>query len=298
MRGQSGHLVNGSGPCCVHDWWEAKVELDITRRRRASVAGAEERRRSGKSHVALELLFASKTSHHSHSFQQRRTPSNSHEKRRTGAIGPYQNMPERQFKKVVNQEDFLTQRLSKLQVKENKAMLGSDLPDLKVDELTSVSSRLEEILKRMGESIAKISGKPPVLQPQAPYVPNNMDMGSSATYQASPLAPHVLENMDMGSQKMNQVPSPTPYVTGSMHMGPPMMYHVPPLHEGWLETVISGRDLDALVHNAYSTNRHDSVGTSANAGSSGGMKPFDVGFGWQSGGIDPEESSWSLFPPM
>ena len=41
-----------------------------------------------QSHVALELLFASKTSHHSHSFQQRRTPSNSHEKRRTGAIGP------------------------------------------------------------------------------------------------------------------------------------------------------------------------------------------------------------------
>ncbi|XBJ07627.1 hypothetical protein VPH35_013110 [Triticum aestivum] len=215
-------------------------------------------------------------------------------------LNRYQNMPEGQFKKAVNQEDFLTQRLSKLQIRIllHKAMLGSDLPDLKVDELTSVSSRLEEILKRMGESIAKISGKPPVLQPQAPYVPNNMDMGSSATYQASPLAPHVLENMDMGSQEMNQVPSPTPYVTGSMHMGPPMMYHVPPLHEGWLETVISGRDLDALVHNGYSTNRHDGVGTSANVGSSGGMKPFDVGFGWQSGGIDPEESSWSLFPPM
>ena len=37
MRGQSGHLVNGSGPYCVHDWREAEVELDITRRRRASL---------------------------------------------------------------------------------------------------------------------------------------------------------------------------------------------------------------------------------------------------------------------
>ena len=37
MRGQLGHLVNGSGPYCVHDWREAEVELDITRRRRASL---------------------------------------------------------------------------------------------------------------------------------------------------------------------------------------------------------------------------------------------------------------------
>lgn len=153
MRGQSGHLVNGSGPYCVHDWREAEVELDITRRRRASLpeqrkkkVGKERGRvsngggRAGsgrgtlmstgmlvwiscgshphasnwwvprvitqianprvfhftvkQSHVALELLFASKTSHHSHSFQQRRTPSNSHEKRRTGAIDPSEgNMP-------------------------------------------------------------------------------------------------------------------------------------------------------------------------------------------------------------
>ena len=37
MRGQSGHLVNGSEPYCVHDWRVAEVELDITRRRRASL---------------------------------------------------------------------------------------------------------------------------------------------------------------------------------------------------------------------------------------------------------------------
>ena len=37
MRGQSGHLVNGSGPYHVHDWREAEVDLDITRRRRASL---------------------------------------------------------------------------------------------------------------------------------------------------------------------------------------------------------------------------------------------------------------------
>ena len=37
MHGQTGHLVNGSGPYCIHDWREAEVELDITRRRRASL---------------------------------------------------------------------------------------------------------------------------------------------------------------------------------------------------------------------------------------------------------------------
>ncbi|XBJ22587.1 hypothetical protein VPH35_000958 [Triticum aestivum] len=223
------------------------------------------------------------------------------------------NMPEGQLKKALQVKENIV-RDPEIRILLHKAMLGSDLPDLKVDEITSVSSRLEEILERMGDSIAKFSGKPPVLQPQAPYVPDNMDMGSSATYQASPLAPHVPKNMDMGSQVMNQAPSSTPYVTGNMHMGSPMMYHVPPLHEGWLEKVRSGRDLDALVHNGYSTNRHDGAytstgvgystnghdgaGTSDNDGSSGGMKPFDVGFGWQSGGVDPEESSWSLFPPM
>ncbi|XP_020170132.1 MADS-box transcription factor PHERES 1-like [Aegilops tauschii subsp. strangulata] len=242
-------------------------------------------------------------------------------------LNRYRTMAEGRFKKTVNQEDFLSQRLSKLQVEENKvrdpeirillhkAMLGSDLPDLKVDELTIVSSRLEEILKSMGESIAKISGQPPVLQPQVPYIPDNVDMGgSSAMYQASQPAPYVTNNMDMGPFAMNQQPSPTPYVTGSMHVGSPMMYQVPPQHEGWLDKVRSGRDLDALAHNSYncaghdgantstgagySTNGHDGAGTSANAGSSGGMKSLDVGFGWQSGGVDPEESSWSLFPPM
>ena len=37
MRGQSGQLVNDSRPYCVHDWRVAEVELDITRRRRASL---------------------------------------------------------------------------------------------------------------------------------------------------------------------------------------------------------------------------------------------------------------------
>lgn len=248
-------------------------------------------------------------------------------------LNRFKTMPEGKFKKTVNQEDFLSQRLSKLQVKENKirdpeirillhkAMLGSDFPDLKVDELTNVSSRLEEILKSMGETITKISGQPPVLQPQAPYVPDNMDMGGSSVmyqasqpspyvtdnmdmgsptmYQAPPLDPYVTNNMNMGSPAMNQAPSPTPYVTSSMHMGSPAMYQVPPpQQEGWLDTVRSGRDLDALAHNGYSTNGHNGASTSANAVFSGGRKSLDVGFGWQSGGVDPEESSWSLFPPM
>ena len=150
MRGQSGHLVNGSGPYCVHDWRVAEVELDITRRRRASLpeqrkkkVGKERGRvsngggRAGsgrgtlmstgmlvwiscgshphasnwwvprvitqianprvfhftvkQSHVALELFTRSSVSHHSHSLEQRRTQANSHQKRRTGAIGPLPN---------------------------------------------------------------------------------------------------------------------------------------------------------------------------------------------------------------
>ncbi|KAF7081033.1 hypothetical protein CFC21_085016 [Triticum aestivum] len=160
-------------------------------------------------------------------------------------LNRYKTMADGRFKKTVNQEDFLSQRLSKLQVEENKvrdpeirillhkAMLGSDLPDLKVDELTIVSSRLEEILKSVGQSIAKISGQTPVLQPQVPYIPDNMDMGgSSAMYLASQPAPYVTNNMDMGSFAMNQQPSPTPYVTDNMHVGSPTMYQVPPQHEG------------------------------------------------------------------
>ncbi|XP_044954410.1 MADS-box protein FLOWERING LOCUS C-like [Hordeum vulgare subsp. vulgare] len=265
-------------------------------------------------------------------------------------LNRYKTMPEGWFKTAVNQEDFLCKQLNKLQLEENKvrdpeirillhkAMLGSDLSGLKVDEHASVSSRLDEILKSMGESIAKISGQPPIMQPHAPYVPDNMNMGSSAMHQASLPAPYVTDNMDMGSPTMNhapsstpyvienvdvgspvmnQEPSPIPYAIGSMHMGFPAMYQVQPQQVGWLDaldTVRSGRDLDVVAHNGYSTNGqdgagtstsagysangHDGAGTSANTGSSGGMKPWVVGFNWQSGGVDPEESSWNLFPPM
>ncbi|XP_044953900.1 MADS-box protein FLOWERING LOCUS C-like [Hordeum vulgare subsp. vulgare] len=284
-------------------------------------------------------------------------------------LNRYKTMPEGWFKTAVNQEDFLNKQLNKLQVEENKvrdpeirillhkAMVGSDLPDLKVDELASVSSRLEEILKSMGESIMKIRGQPRVLQPQAPYVPDNMDMGSSAMHHTSLPAPYVTDNVDMGSPamyppspipyaiggnhmgfpRMYHAPSPTPYaidnmeigspvmngassptpqVTGSMHMGSPALYQVLPQQVGWFDTVRFGRDLDVLAHNGYNTNGqdgvgtsasasagyssngHDGAGTSANTGSSDGIKSWDVGFNWQSGGVDPEESSWNLFPPI
>ena len=42
-----------------------------------------------QSHVALELFTRSSVSHHSHLLEQCRTQANSHQKRRTGAIGPF-----------------------------------------------------------------------------------------------------------------------------------------------------------------------------------------------------------------
>lgn len=113
-------------------------------------------------------------------------------------LNQYKDMPDLvQFKNIVSQEEFLIERITKLQEEANrfwreredreirillhKAMLGGSLD---VHELTLVGPKLEVILKNLGESIAKISGKPSVFEPQPPYITNNIDMGPPMMYQA------------------------------------------------------------------------------------------------------------------
>ncbi|KAI5008328.1 hypothetical protein ZWY2020_009376 [Hordeum vulgare] len=55
----------------------------------------------------------------------------------------------------------------------HKAMRGGNL---NVEEVARVGSKLEEILKSLGERIAKNSMQPPVFQPQAPYGTGSVDI--------------------------------------------------------------------------------------------------------------------------
>ncbi|XP_044390344.1 uncharacterized protein [Triticum aestivum] len=63
------------------NWWVPRVITQIANPRVFHFTVKQ-------SHVALKLFTRLNVSHHSHSFKLHRTPSNSHEKRRTGAIGP------------------------------------------------------------------------------------------------------------------------------------------------------------------------------------------------------------------
>ncbi|KAI5008325.1 hypothetical protein ZWY2020_009373 [Hordeum vulgare] len=183
------------------------------------------------------------------------------------------NMP--RFKKVVTQEEVLTQRVAKLRHEADKlrreredretrmllhkAMRGGNL---NVEEVARVGSKLEEILKSLGERIAKNSMQPPVFQPQAPYGTGSVDIPA---YQVplpqqqqgpqppvfQPQAPYVTGNVDMGPSPTYQMPPPpqqqqqgwqppvfqpqAPHVTGSADMGPLPTYQVQPQqhHQGW-----------------------------------------------------------------
>ena len=64
------------------NWWVPRVITQIANPRVFHFTVKQ-------SHVALELFTRSSVSHHSHSLEQRRTQANSHQKRRTGAIGPF-----------------------------------------------------------------------------------------------------------------------------------------------------------------------------------------------------------------
>ncbi|XP_037470416.1 MADS-box transcription factor PHERES 2-like [Triticum dicoccoides] len=246
----------------------------------------------------------------------------------------YKNMPKGKFKKTVSHESFLSQHFNKLQAKGHKfqgvcednetrillhkAMLGSNLSSLdglNIEDLANVGRKLEVILQSMGESITKISGQPPVSAPlPAPYVTDYMHMESLSTYQATPPAPYMdmespstfqapppTDNMGMGSSMMYQAPSPAPYVTGCMDMGPPAMLKAPPQQqEDSLDMMRYGGDLNTLVHSGYNTSgcNDTSIRASLPSGDVNSKKSFEVGFGWQFGGADPEASSSSLSPQM
>ncbi|XP_037463862.1 MADS-box transcription factor 34-like [Triticum dicoccoides] len=256
-------------------------------------------------------------------------------------LNRYKNMPEGNFKKTVNHEGFLNQHFDKLQAKGHKlqgicednetrillhkAMLRSNLSSLdglNIEDLTNVGRKLEVILQSMGERITKISGQPPLFQPQEPYITNTMDMGSPAmyhtpppapyvtdymhmkspsTYQAPPPAPYITHNMDMGSSMMYPAASPVRYGTSGMDMGPPTMFKAPPQQqEDSLHMMRYGGDLNALVYSGHNSSGHNDTNTSIvfHSGDIHPKRSFEVGFGWQFGGADPEASSSSPFPPI
>ncbi|XP_044428551.1 agamous-like MADS-box protein AGL80 [Triticum aestivum] len=206
----------------------------------------------------------------------------------------------------------------------HKVMLRSNLSSLdglNIEDLTNVGRKLEVILQSMGESITTISGQPPVFQSQEPYVTNTMDMGSPAMYHApppapyvtnymhvespstyqAPPAPYITHNMDMGSSMMYPTASPAPYVTSGMDMGPSTMFKaLPQQQEDALDMMRYGGDLNALVYSGYNSSGRNDTGTST-VFPSGDIDPkrsFEVGFGWQFGGADPEASSSSPFFPI
>ncbi|XP_044969564.1 agamous-like MADS-box protein AGL80 [Hordeum vulgare subsp. vulgare] len=117
-------------------------------------------------------------------------------------LSKYKYMPDLvQFKNTMSQEEFLIERITKLQEEANmfrceredreirillhKAMLGGSLD---AHEVARVGPKLEVILKNLGDRITKISKKPPALQPHATYVTNNIGDVSSTSTEASGLA--------------------------------------------------------------------------------------------------------------
>ena len=71
MRGKSGHLVRGTGPYFLH-WREAELELDITRRRRASSPEKRKKkvgeRRKGKQWGRMGWLGSGHADEHGHAY--------------------------------------------------------------------------------------------------------------------------------------------------------------------------------------------------------------------------------------
>ncbi|XP_044953677.1 agamous-like MADS-box protein AGL80 [Hordeum vulgare subsp. vulgare] len=118
-------------------------------------------------------------------------------------LNEYKSMPDLgHCKKTMDQEAFLTKRIAKLHDKVNKArcecqdseiryllyniMHGNHpgLVDLSVEELARVGWKVEELLKSLGERMAKIEVQAP---PPAPCISTgSIDMGSPSHYLASP----------------------------------------------------------------------------------------------------------------
>ncbi|KAM3317677.1 hypothetical protein ACQJBY_035404 [Aegilops geniculata] len=108
---------------------------------------------------------------------------------------------EARLKKMMDQESILRERIVKLrdQVQKArrkkqdqdakillyKALKSGHIPD-NIEELTALGSKVDSILKILGECTQKMSGHPPVDQAQAPYINNGMGMGPPIMYQAPP----------------------------------------------------------------------------------------------------------------
>ncbi|KAF7087742.1 hypothetical protein CFC21_090907 [Triticum aestivum] len=139
-------------------------------------------------------------------------------------LNRFKSMPEvARLKKTMDQESVLSQRVTKLrdqvqktrcelQDRETKfllheAMVNGRLPG-NIEELTTMGWKLELMLKSLGERIAKMSGQPPVYQMQAPYIPDDMDMGPPTMYRMPPqqqegLLETVRSEGDLGTQIYN-----------------------------------------------------------------------------------------------
>ncbi|XP_020166784.1 agamous-like MADS-box protein AGL80 [Aegilops tauschii subsp. strangulata] len=139
-------------------------------------------------------------------------------------LNRFKSMPEvARLKKTMDQESVLSQRVTKLrdqvqktrcelQDRETKfllheAMVNGRLPG-NIEELTTMGWKLELMLKSLGERIAKMSGQPPVYQMQAPYIPDDMDMGLPTMYRMPPqqqegLLETVRSEGDLGTQIYN-----------------------------------------------------------------------------------------------
>ncbi|XBI43175.1 hypothetical protein VPH35_107984 [Triticum aestivum] len=96
------------------------------------------------------------------------------------------------LKKTMDQESILRERIVKLQEQvqkatrekqdqDNKILLykalkSGHLPDT-IEELTSLGSKVDSILKSLSECTTKMSGQPPVDQAQVPYAPPQQQEG-------------------------------------------------------------------------------------------------------------------------
>ncbi|CAM0957198.1 unnamed protein product [Alopecurus aequalis] len=200
-------------------------------------------------------------------------------------LNRFKNMPDlKQFKKIMDQESFLLQRIGKLRGQVSKAerdyeeleirsllhkVMSGNLQDLEVlsaEELTYVGWTADVVLKSISDRILKINGQAPVYQPSA--------------VQASTL--NVPDDMNIiGPAKICVAQSPFQH------------------NEGFLDMVSSGGgDIGPLVYNGFNGGQN---GENSMAGFKDDkmIEPFDLGNGpncpW--GDTYPRLSSTS-FPPM
>jgi hypothetical protein len=119
-------------------------------------------------------------------------------------LNRFKDMPEQnQYKKTMDQESFLLQRIAKLQkqvqksqseceereikILLHKVMMGKfpGLLGLSIEDVAKVGLKVEVLLKSISDRITKIQGHPPIYQPSpvqapGPIVTNGMDITSNA----------------------------------------------------------------------------------------------------------------------